>query len=308
MSNRTPAAAARTSEAPQSEQPGPAALPEAVAVLLVIGGLYALGFVVANVHFAQYGIARLDLLRGRYLGASLLFLVFAGWPAALGAALCRHFEERGAGSASFYGRGWIGWALLLVLGVVLMPLFWLWVYNGATVGGIGSGWSPLSFWLTCAIMGAVHVGLSERSGPAMRMSTNRARLASTSIGLAALVLLLAASFGKQMYPAISPAFAGGGAWEGIVVLDTGKLQLSGVVVDRSENFVTMLSCNPATQAAGALVQRMEVPVSRVHSIFLARTVVIPRYLDGPTCRPPVGQRTTEKQGQTGPGSVGTSRR
>src|SRR5579872_6715507 len=54
--------------------------PAARAGAIMLGGTYAVGFVIVNLHHATLGIPDLSLLRARVVGAGFLFLVMTILP------------------------------------------------------------------------------------------------------------------------------------------------------------------------------------------------------------------------------------
>ncbi|HEX8451405.1 MAG TPA: hypothetical protein VF647_04855, partial [Longimicrobium sp.] len=184
---------------------------------------YVLGFIISNIHLAQYKLITFDLVEGRYLAAAILFFLFTPTPVflgfALGASLHWESEEATAEVPSWRMR---------ILGVVLTAglLYFVvmvsqWAFE---ILAVPSERENIKFvYLYFALCGFVGLLLSYRGvrSKAERESDDgRGGLEILMFPMFVLLpVLVATVFSQAIYPALSPAFGGGGAWKGQVFLN-----------------------------------------------------------------------------------------
>lgn len=210
------------------------------------GIVYVLGFVVANVHYARYESVRFDFVRGRYVGAGLLFAISALVPAFAGWIIGGEFRRsdtkpkkaRQLTAASVF--------------VISTPMFTLVLYGllRATATAAFSKTGMLIFTLVVeavfATVGSLAVKLQRSRAPFSFRSVAGWR----PIIVAYAVLAVAGLFGRLIYPSVSPAFGGGAGSLARIYVVPGSvsqrvqaiLSRPVILIDRDDKIVDLLVC------------------------------------------------------------------
>ncbi|MEX0648197.1 MAG: hypothetical protein WEA56_02955 [Balneolaceae bacterium] len=252
--------------------------------------LYVLGFVIANVHLAKYGLVRWTIIEGRYIGAGLLFIVIHLLPFVAGYTGWQQFRGRPEGFSVL--RVWIEVVVLVSLSIILS----LALVNFVTVSTDHIYWT----WPTLFALIAYGAGLITP----WLLSTNASRRIGqfkgtvkmyAGAGVACALLILAALFGSTTFAYISPAWGGGGAMYGIITLKEGSLpdrnELTRptvvmhypspvLLIERSEHFLTIVRCVQAPDnIMRGLARPGEIPISEVARIDIGQSAASPHEIE-----------------------------
>jgi hypothetical protein len=223
---------------------------------------YVLGFLICNTHLAKYQIVQFELLEGRYLASAVLFMVFTIPPYTVGYLMGESLpypstqlqKDHAASSKprlpvklmfrNFFANLLGILAILIVLygGFSFMEM----VFEFVSVPSRRVD-RPI-FLFYCFLVTVVAffprflVWHSVADG---RLRIDTMRMLSVPIHLFFL-LMVTAIFGEGVYPEISPAYGGGGAWLANIEYKSGVtppfLMREVVVLDRDSEMITVLSC------------------------------------------------------------------
>lgn len=255
----------------ETDQPGdrfPSLRPSLQFAALGLAAVYALGFVAANAHFAGLGLPRTGLLQSRYLAAGVATTVLLSVPFVMGGLLSHTYTTARRPwtnrrirllilvTGVTFGLGWLAWWGCLPL--ITVP---------DRVVGAGD-WFQFYFMLWSAAVGFTPIVGRWLRSP---LDAEVMIIPILTIGL----FVAAAIFGAAIYGSVMPAWGGGAGWEGVIRVTTpdGPSQEPAIIVERSEQFVTILRCADGDPP----VVSVEVPLARIVDIELHRMVDARRF-------------------------------
>jgi hypothetical protein len=244
---------------------------------------YVLGFVISNTHLARYQLVEFELLEGRYLAAAVLFTIFTIPPILFGYALAAGVSEQSAAppagnkgillkaiSSPLFGY------LLSFLAVFAAFEFVGMIFTFVSVrGSRNSHGNFLFYWLFVMVSAFIPQFLIWYSTADRVFRLEAGRALGLPIQLF-FMLMVTAVFGRNVYPEISAAFGGGGAWMTNVEYMAGqgdsRIRMSNIVVlDRDSELVTLLPCyHDAERNPHSLL----IPVADVKRIEMLREVTV----------------------------------
>jgi hypothetical protein len=257
-------------------------------------GLYVIGFIVSNVHFAQYQLLRFELLRSRYLAAGLLFFVLSAVPAGFEIFLSVALRSTADSTVGFSTPGRIlreteVWAMgcghavaFSALGLMLYSVLavqislpsrsWLALAAYFAMTGLIS-WYLGDFFFATAAVPAGHSQVWPST-----------RLAQSIWAPVVWLVALPAAFGKLVYDTVRPEFGGGAVWVARVAWrETAPPAVRGLapgivaVVDRNDATLTLLACNPPTGRERTPPRVVTVAASEVVGLELVGVVALPAF-------------------------------
>jgi hypothetical protein len=216
--------------------------------------LYVFGFIISNIHLAQYKLITFDLVAGRYLAAAILFFLFTPPPVILGFAFgaSLHWESK---KPSAEASSWTMRILGVLLTGVLIYIVWMTSRFAFEVLAVPSERENLKlvypYFTLCGFIGFLMTYRGVRSRAERDAHDERSGLEILSFPIFILLpVVVATMFSQSIYPALSPAYGGGGAWKGQVFLKEppGSGILAGLssvlIIDRDEQFITIMKCIP----------------------------------------------------------------
>lgn len=232
----------------------------------VLTVVYALGFVVVNIHLARYAEPTGELLQARYLAAGITFVIVAGLPL-LSAGIAylldrqRRYQVSGAGASGAWTVGWR--KSLRVVGLVALvqlSFYFPWssfvlgnvtvephLSNGATLFAVASLWGLV----------ATSIGRDYVEDWYARKKTVIDWLSGAIVQIVFMaggMLALLGVFARSTYPIIRPQYGGGAAPVVRVSIraDSPPLLLTGLsgrdvaLVSRSDRMLFLLTCDSAS--------------------------------------------------------------
>jgi hypothetical protein len=230
--------------------------------------VYVLGFIVVNVHYARFRLLTFDLLRGEYISAGILFLFFTTAPILAG----------------MYTAGLVlGPALAPGPRLGRVKRMIIWGIHGAFVCvfadiGVAYVFQIVSVATTMQILNVVFsygilcnmIGFAGLFFPVMATKDDKSdtetmsasepdalsRVTGIVLGIVGapahfvFLLVMASSFGSGVYPGISPAYGGGGAWIAQILTPESDSQAlpgkwRGAVLARDDAYLTVIPCTGA---------------------------------------------------------------
>lgn len=228
----------------------------AIATASLISG-YVLGFIICNTHFARYQVLHFELLQGRYLAAAVLFVVFSAPPLFIGYILGESLP-RGESKQQEQKSSLLRKIVLNLLGVVLSLgfVYVIFVFVGMVFNLVsvthGDSYSGiyLFYWGLAMLVAFMPRFLIWYSFVREGFKESSAYLLALPIQLFFL-LMLSTIFGQSVYPEISAAYGGGGAWLGNLHFKSETpvrpSLLNVVILDHDSDFVTVLPCSQDLQ-------------------------------------------------------------
>jgi hypothetical protein len=259
---------------------------DTVHLSVALGVLYVFGFIVANVHFGRYELPRIELLRARYLAASLLFVLCSTIPFGVGAFLSRSLrtEASGEGGLQFglklgqteawaIGRGFFG-TILIALGMhELLVSILIIRYDSALFKGV------LYFiqvvFVTWFMFDAFTGGEASEEAhlwPSVRIVRR--------VLFCLFAIVIPATFSLFLYGSIKPELGGGAMWKGRLSFtnsaDSSIRAISSrvvTIVGQDEQTISLLACQPSGPPI-----RISVPASDVSRIQLGARVEASTFL------------------------------
>lgn len=264
-------------------------LPEVSAAQLTLGltVLYALGFIVANVHLGRFELLRLELVRARYVSAALLFLTCSAIPLGLGAFLSPTARAAGLRDPSVLARvaqpsyfdRFPRWAVAVTIVLTSFGIYFSLIVRIAVEFREAAEQAPMYF-ASAAVMGwfiseALFMVAAQPRGRGWSVGRGLA----LSMAVCFFVLSLPAVFSESLYPVIRQEFAGGAAWLAQVTWSDSTAAVARdfsldtvAIVERDNETLSMVACRRKGQA-----QRVVVPVGAVADVRLIAQVVVGRF-------------------------------
>jgi hypothetical protein len=242
-----------------------------------------LGFVISNTHLARYQLVEFDLLEGRYLAASVLFTIFTVPPFLLGFVFGASLSEQSVAPPSMnkgillkaissHLFGYLLSFLVMLVAFEFVGMIFTFVSVRASRSSHGNF---LFYWLLVIVTAFIPQFLIWYSTADRTFRLKAGRVFALPIQLF-FMLMVTAVFGRNVYPEISAAFGGGGAWMTNVEYATGKgdsrIRMSNIVVlDRDSELLTLLPCYPDTERKP---NSLLIPVADVKRIEMLREVTV----------------------------------
>jgi hypothetical protein len=244
---------------------------------------YVLGFVISNTHLARYQLVEFELLEGRYLAAAVLFTIFTVPPIIFGYALGAGLSEQGDASPSVNKGILLKVITSHLFGYLLsfLALFVAFEFIGVifTFVSVRASRNPhgnfLFYWLLVMVTAFIPQFLIWHSHAVRTSQLEVGPALALPIQLF-FMLVVTAVFGRNVYPEISAAFGGGGAWMTNVEYADGqgnsRIRMANIVVlDRDAELLTLLPCYPdAERKPNSLL----IPVADVKRIEMLREVTV----------------------------------
>jgi hypothetical protein len=228
--------------------------------------VYVVGFIVVNVHYARFRLLTFDLVRGQYVAAGLLFLLFTTAPVLTGLLVPVRavYSAREPGPEARRVRKGVVAAVLGLILCLIADYLLAYLYDSIAVSPSAHGFNmALVYGLVCnafSIFAVVYVllgrdqGRSSKAGVSPGASPDRLRslrrlihgVAEAPMHLLS-VVLLASLFGGQVYPGIEPAYGGGGAWIAEILTPASEVEnvparWRGALVARDDAYLTVIPC------------------------------------------------------------------
>lgn len=296
---------------PASNQFGLRELVDARTAALALAALYALGFLVANLHYARFEPLRLEFLQARYIGAGLLFVFLAFPPLMAGAFAGRPIsalfdptdDEKGTPTALWAIRAVVGAGgatlVAFFFGLFARSLMLTEIVNASLTT---SRIEPESFvfrgvptygFIAAAVGVFVTFFIRTEYARALKRAAQAAKdtpadappaLRHFGMSTPAISVIIAVLptfvFSESVYPYLSPALGGGAGYEAEVHV-TSNAQLPNkivnaldrrvVFIDRDEHVTNIMVC----YAGDTIARGVSLQSEHVSAVAIFNRVPLP---------------------------------
>jgi hypothetical protein len=228
-------------------------------------GVYILGFIIVNIHYAQFRLLTFDLVRGQYVAAGLLFLLFTTAPLLTGifTSLWIVHRARNPGPLARRARNGLAAGVLGLILCLAVDYMLAYLYDGIAVVPTTHGLNAaLYYGLACSGFGALAMlpliadrhqtsasSASARGSLPDGLRPLRRLIATFAEGAMHLLVfaVLASFFGGRVYPGITPGYGGGGAWIAEILTPASEggvlpARWRGALVARDDAYLTVIPC------------------------------------------------------------------